>query len=203
MAARKPAGIDMERNYATVNLCIRNVPRASSDVRVSVRQQNRSPPACLRLCLPTSVTATRARRESTGNLAASANAATRRHSARGQRWCAEDNYIYRRTGWVEITLAMADVDGSVLFCSRPRSEGWPHHRRTFSIYLCPLSFWLTLPRRALSTSWCYPPRPCVAFLACVHLALFLALSLSLGNSLVSSSLFTCACVQELIYASSI
>jgi len=30
-----------------------------------------------------------------------------------------------------------------LFCSRPRSEGWPHHRRTFSIYLCPLSFWLT------------------------------------------------------------
>jgi len=30
------------------------------------------------------------------------------------------------------------------------------------------------------------PRPCVVFLACVHLALFLALSLSPGNSLVSS-----------------
>ena len=30
--------------------------------------------------------------------------------------------------------------GSVLFFSRPRSEGWPHHRRTFSIYPCPLSF---------------------------------------------------------------
>ena len=30
--------------------------------------------------------------------------------------------------------------GSVLFFSRPRSEGWPHHGRTFSIYLCPLSF---------------------------------------------------------------
>ena len=29
---------------------------------------------------------------------------------------------------------------SVLFLSRPRSEGWPHHGRTFSIYLCPLSF---------------------------------------------------------------
>jgi len=29
---------------------------------------------------------------------------------------------------------------SVLFVSRPRSEGWPHHGRTFSIYLCPLSF---------------------------------------------------------------
>ena len=28
----------------------------------------------------------------------------------------------------------------VLFFSRPRYEGWPHHGRTFSIYLCPLSF---------------------------------------------------------------
>jgi len=27
-------------------------------------------------------------------------------------------------------------------------------------------------------SWCFPPRPCVVFLACAHLALFLALSLS-------------------------
>jgi len=30
--------------------------------------------------------------------------------------------------------------GCVQFFSRPRSEGWPHHGRTFSIYLCPLSF---------------------------------------------------------------
>ena len=30
---------------------------------------------------------------------------------------------------------------SVLFLSRPRSEGWPHHGRTFSIYVYPLSFW--------------------------------------------------------------
>ena len=51
---------------------------------------------------------------------------------------------------------------SVLFFSRPRSEGWPHHGRTFSIYPCPLSFWLTLPRRVLSTSLCCPSRPCVA-----------------------------------------
>ena len=36
----------------------------------------------------------------------------------------------------------------------------------------------------LSTSWCCPSRSCVVFLACVHLALFLALSLSPGNSLV-------------------
>ena len=59
---------------------------------------------------------------------------------------------------------------SVLFFSRPRSEGWPHHGRTFSIYPCPLSFWLTLPRTVLSTSWCCLSRPCVAFLAYVHLA---------------------------------
>ena len=73
-----------------------------------------------------------------------------------------------------------------LIFSRPQSEGWPHHGRTFYIYPCPLSFWLTLPRRVLSTSWCCPPRPCVVFLAYVHLALFFALSLSPGNSLVSS-----------------
>ena len=76
--------------------------------------------------------------------------------------------------------------GTVLFFSRSRSEGWPRHGRTFSIYLCPLSFWLTLPRRVLSTSWCCPSMPCVAFLVYVHLALFLALSLSSGNSLVCS-----------------
>jgi len=80
---------------------------------------------------------------------------------------------------------------SVLFCSSAvlaRSEGWPHHERTFSIYLCPLPFWLTFPWWVLSTSWSCPSRLCVVFLACVHLALFLALGLSLspGNSLVSS-----------------
>ena len=67
---------------------------------------------------------------------------------------------------------------SVVFLSRPWSEGWSHHGRTFSIYLCPLSFRLILPRGVLSTYWCCPSRPCVVFLACVHLPLFLALSLS-------------------------
>ena len=40
---------------------------------------------------------------------------------------------------------------TAVFSSRPRSEDWPHYGHTFSIYLCPLSFWLTLPRRVLST----------------------------------------------------
>ena len=75
---------------------------------------------------------------------------------------------------------------SVLFFRRPRSEDWPHRGPTFSIYLCPLSYCLTLPRIVLSTFWCCPSRPCVVFLACVHLALYPALSLTLGNSLVSS-----------------
>ena len=78
------------------------------------------------------------------------------------------------------------VPHSVLFFSCPRSEGWPHRGRTFSIYPYPLSFWLTFPRRVLSTSWCCPSRPCVAFFAFVHLALFLALCLSSGNSLFCS-----------------
>jgi len=76
-----------------------------------------------------------------------------------------------------------------LFFSRPRSEGWSHHRRTFSVYVCPLSFWLSLSRVVLSTCWCCPSRPCVVFLACVHLTLFLALSL------FSSSLFTPALLR--------
>ena len=54
------------------------------------------------------------------------------------------------------------------------------------IYPYPLSFWLTLPQGVLSTSWCCLSRLCVVFLACVHLALFLALFLSPGNSLGSS-----------------
>jgi len=75
--------------------------------------------------------------------------------------------------------------GFILFFSHPESEGWPHHGHTFAIYLCPLSLWLTLSPQVLSTSWC-PSRLCMVFLSCVHLALFLALSLSSGNSLVAS-----------------
>ena len=68
------------------------------------------------------------------------------------------------------TYCTALLNVKLVFFSRPWSEGWPHHGRTFSIYPCPLSFWLTLPLGILSTSWCCPSRPCVAFLACVHLA---------------------------------
>ena len=76
------------------------------------------------------------------------------------------------------TLAAASVTRH-LFCSL----AMPHHGHTFSIYLGSLSLWLTLPLRVLSMSWCCPSRPCVVFLVCMHLALFLALFLSPGNSL--------------------
>ena len=71
-------------------------------------------------------------------------------------------------------------DESVLFCfSHPPSEGWPHHRSTFSI--CFLSFWLS--------NWLFQGESCprigVVFLPCVHLALFPASYLTPGNSLVS------------------
>ena len=79
------------------------------------------------------------------------------------------------TGWVIITMTMVDVDYSCLFStdsqpksglgvgghqalslffSRPRSEGWPRRWRTFSIYPCPLLFWLTLPREVLLLLLC-------------------------------------------------
>ena len=76
---------------------------------------------------------------------------------------------------------------SVLFFSRPRSEGWPHNTMdvlsTFISVLCH-SDWL-FHGQSCPRFWC-PSRPCVVFLACVHMAFFLALSRSPGNSLVSS-----------------
>ena len=41
---------------------------------------------------------------------------------------------------------------SALFSTRPRSKGWAHPGRTFSIYPCPVSFWLT---QGLGTPWTY------------------------------------------------
>ena len=66
---------------------------------------------------------------------------------------ADENFQLKHTGsgWC-----------SALFSNRPRSKVWAHPGRTFSIYPCPVSFWLTLPWGVLSTSWCCPSRPCMA-----------------------------------------
>ena len=77
--------------------------------------------------------------------------------------CRYHKPVFYRNGWTDragiwlrsrLHRLIGLIICSVLFFSRPRSEGWPHHGRTFSIYLCPLS-----------TSWCCPSRPCAAFLA--------------------------------------
>ena len=55
-------------------------------------------------------------------------------------------------------MCLLDIHiSSVLFFSRPQSEGWPHHGRTFSIYLCPLSFWLTVHGESCSCLDLVPP----------------------------------------------
>ena len=76
-------------------------------------------------------------------------------------------------------LQLPDCLGAVMFPSFIR---W---LATLWTYVLHFSFCLTLPRGVLSTYLCCPSRPCVFFFACVHLTLFLALSLSSGNSLVS------------------
>jgi len=89
----------------------------------------------------------------------------------------------KRQCWENLPLPVVKY----LFFSRPRFEGWLVHPRvgqTMDV-LSPLisvlchSDWLFHGQSCQS-------RPCVAFLACVHLALLLALSLSQGNSLVSA-----------------
>jgi len=75
--------------------------------------------------------------------------------------------------------------GSILLFSHPRSEGWLHHGCTFSVYFCPVIL-IDFYTGSLYTYWSCLFRPCVLFFACMHLALFLALSLFPGNSVVSS-----------------
>jgi len=89
---------------------------------------------------------------------------------------------------------------SVLFFSRPWSEGWPHHGRTFSIYLCPLSFWLTLPRTVLSTQAVSGlPRlrapgivPCIIFLQATPVSSWC------DFSMLASLLWQCPSLLQLI-----
>ena len=88
--------------------------------------------------------------------------------------------------YMERGLFVCVLFSSVLFFRRPRSEGWPHHGRTFSIYLCHLVVLIDSstdsPVHVLMLSI-----QAVRGLPRLHaLALFLALSLSPGNSLVPS-----------------
>ena len=74
---------------------------------------------------------------------------------------------------------------SVLFFSCPRSEGWPHTMDILSPFISVLSVILIdSSAGVLSTSWCCPSRLCVIFIACMHRALFVVLSLSPNNLLL-------------------
>jgi len=87
-----------------------------------------------------------------------------------------------------LSLKYALVSQSVLlFLNHPRSEGWlnGHTMDVFSSFISVIL--IDSSMGVLSTCWCCPSRPCVIFLACVHLSLFLALPLSQGNSLIVSS----------------
>ena len=102
-------------------------------------------------------------------------------------WTRNDENRAHKNTWYHISTIQHNTDlSSVLFFNRHRSEGWPHRGRTFSIYLCPLVILIDFSQGVLSTSWCCPSRPCMVFLVRMHLALFLALSLSTCNCLIAS-----------------
>ena len=82
-----------------------------------------------------------------------------------------------------------DVDDDemiVLFFSRPRFECWPHDGRTFSIHLCPPVILIDSSTGSPVHILMLPILAVHDLPHLVHMALFLALSLSPGNSLVSS-----------------
>jgi len=63
--------------------------------------------------------------------------------------------------------ALMSFTSDIRFCSLPIFDpNVGHTIVVLSPFICPLSFWLTLPRGVLSMSWCCPSRPCVVFLAC-------------------------------------
>jgi len=79
------------------------------------------------------------------------------------------------------TVCQRGINQNYNQCHKILGKATPWHEEhghTFSIYYCLLSFWLTFPRGVLSTSRCCLSRPCMVFLECVQLALFLAFSFS-------------------------
>jgi len=71
-----------------------------------------------------------------------------------------------RVSWMTL-YSCSHIIGSVLFCSLAVLDPRVGHTMDvlspsicFSIYLYPLSFWLTLPLRVLSTTWSCLSRPC-------------------------------------------
>ena len=117
--------------------------------------------------------------------------------------------IWRRSKDWDDARHYTEGNSSVLFFNLdPRVGHISWTSALLSPFISALCFWLTFPRGVLSTYWCFPSRPCVVFLACLHLALFLELFLFPGNSTVSSwcdhsmlasLLWQCLTVPSLLY----
>jgi len=59
-----------------------------------------------------------------------------------------EKYYNKTIRYYFVWGGISQVYSCVLFFCRPQFEGWPHHGRTFTIYLCPLilidSFLMTI-----------------------------------------------------------
>jgi len=59
-----------------------------------------------------------------------------------------EKYYNKTIRYYFVWGGISQVYSCVLFFFRPQFEGWPHHGRTFNIYLCPLilidSFLMTI-----------------------------------------------------------
>ena len=86
-------------------------------------------------------------------------------------WC-DNNANVLEHNWAKVGTVYSKMGG----------RGEPRNLAKFAAENCG-PYWLTLPRRVLSTYWCCPFRPCVVFLACVHLASFVPCIISFFRQL--------------------
>jgi len=135
---------------------IRNTRKERELIRKPCRTTN------AHFCLSISVTAARRVLVDLRHLFALLSTRARLSCCRARNGTSDGWLVWNAAGyWSEQIVARERVSNasrgvlfsSVLFLSRPRSEGWPHHGCIFSIYLYPLSFWLTLLRGVLSQAW--------------------------------------------------
>ena len=115
--------------------------------------------------------------------------ATRHHSQRPSRphWTATTRLVVSTVAFTWYLLCVPPITSYKIYSVDRLHRKAQMDSRVLFVYVmgsircriypvCRLSFWLTPSRGVLSESWCCPSSPCVVFLACVHLALFLALS---------------------------
>ena len=107
--------------------------------------------------------------------AARAAKTTQRRRRQKEQVCPRvDSGYLRNTCWKSNTSQQffCLVGSTRLFCSLAVVDPWVGHTMdVLTPYISVLCYSEWLLRGVLSTSWCCPSRPCVVFLACVHLAI--------------------------------